>query len=264
MNVDRMSIAQIKTWLAQAGPEDVKAAWPILQQDGRKGVQLLLEKWQKEMERQRHKLERWQKLIAMESKLRQEGYCYIAGVDEVGRGPLAGPVVACAVILPSDFCLPDLNDSKQLSPSLRERLAEEIKNKALAYHAVFVGAEEIDRINIYRASQKAMVEAIGGLAIKPDYILTDAMPLPLSLPHEPVVKGDMRVASIAAASILAKVERDSWMKKQGELYPGYGFEQNMGYGTKAHWQAIRRYGLTPLHRRSFVNKRLPLGEVAGE
>lgn len=259
-----MSITQLKQWLELADEEEVERAWPFLEQDGRKGIRLLLEKWQKEKERRQQKLKRWQNLIALERKLRQEGYRYIAGVDEVGRGPLAGPVVACAVILPEAFCAPDLNDSKQLSPAMRERLAEEIKSKALSYHVAFVGAEEIDRINIYRASQQAMIKAIQGLSIQPDYVLTDAMPLPLFLPHQALVKGDSRVACIAAASILAKVERDRWMKKQGEKYPGYGFEQNVGYGTQTHWQAIRRYGLTPLHRRSFVSKRLNLGDVSRE
>lgn len=260
-----MSVAQLKEWFQTASRQEIEAVWPLLEQDQRKGVQQLLKQYNNQIRRQQEKLERWQQLLEMEKNLRKEGYKHIAGVDEAGRGPLAGPVVAAAVILSEDFMAIDLNDSKQLTPRVREHLAEEIKARAVSYHVAFVDAAEIDRINIYRASQKAMAQAVQGLSVTPDYVLTDAVPIPsISISQRSIVKGDARVACIAAASVLAKVERDRWMKEEACNYVHYGFEQNMGYGTKAHWEAIHQYGLTPLHRRSFVKNRLELKDVVDE
>lgn len=187
-----------------------------------------------------------------ETRLHEEGYRFICGVDEAGRGPLAGPVVAGAVILNPNVLIEGLNDSKQLSEKTRNRLAEQIKEKALAYSISFVSPEKIDEINIYQASKLAMIEAINTLSIHPDYILTDAMPLiGQVIPFEAIIKGDCKSASIAAGSILAKVARDEYMVKMASIYQGYGFEQHKGYPTKLHLAALNSLGITPIHRKSY-------------
>lgn len=185
-----------------------------------------------------------------------------AGCDEAGRGCLAGPVVAAAVILPVDYCHPLLNDSKQLNEKTKALLKEDIIEKALSYAIAEVSNEEIDAINILNASFLAMHRAIASLDVKPEMLLIDGNrfhPYP-ELPHVCMVKGDARFASIAAASVLAKTHRDDLMKKYSRLYPGYGWEKNAGYPTVYHRDAIRRQGPTPLHRRSFrlINDQLEL------
>ena len=181
-----------------------------------------------------------------------QGLHKIAGTDEAGRGPLAGPVVAAAVILNPNDTIEGLNDSKQLSEKQRLRLAIEIKARAMSWSIAFVSPAEIDTINIYQASRKAMLNAIHDLAIQPDAALTDAMPLPsLSIPHLPIIHGDCLSASIAAASILAKVARDAYMVEQDLLYPGYGFAKHKGYPTKEHIEALNRQGITPIHRLTY-------------
>lgn len=178
----------------------------------------------------------------------------ICGVDEAGRGPLAGPVAIGAVILPRDLILPGVDDSKKLSAKRRELLYDEILYSAIAYKVLLVSPEEIDRINIYQATKKGMLEAALSLQPLPDRILTDAMPLPNSpIPVQDYVKGDARVFAIAAASILAKVTRDRYMEEMDVLYPEYGFRSHKGYGSKEHIEAIRRHGPCPIHRRSFLH-----------
>ena len=180
-------------------------------------------------------------------------YQYIAGVDEVGRGPLAGPVVTAAVILDPANPITGLNDSKKLTERRREVLAEEIKERALAWSIGRAEVEEIDEINILQATMLAMCRAVEGLPIKADYLLIDGNRLPtnLSCPAEAVVKGDSRVEVISAASILAKVSRDREMVMMAEQYPGYGLEKHKGYPTRAHVAALNEIGVTPIHRRSF-------------
>lgn len=191
-------------------------------------------------------------MYEFENRLLAIGYQYICGVDEAGRGPLAGPVVAGAVILNPSVVIEGLNDSKQLTEKTRNRLSEEIKEKALAYSVAFISPEIIDEINIYQASKLAMIEAIKGLSIQPDYLLTDAMPLKEQLiPYEAIIKGDCLSASIAAGSILAKVSRDEYMKAIASIYPGYGFEQHKGYPTKQHLEALESLGVTPIHRKTY-------------
>ncbi len=176
----------------------------------------------------------------------------IAGVDEVGRGPWCGPVVAAAVILPVDYQLDELNDSKKLSESKRNRLAEAIKHQALAYAIAEATVEEIDQINILRATHLAMQRAIKALSIQPDEALVDGNSLPkLNIPAQAIIKGDGKIAAISAASIIAKVYRDELMVKLGQSYPQYGFENHKGYGTKAHLKALHDHGITPQHRKSF-------------
>jgi ribonuclease HII len=193
--------------------------------------------------------------VHLESELRAraEGYRLIAGVDEVGRGGLAGPVVAGAVIWDLEKGVPDgLDDSKKLTAKKRESLASEIKEGAIAFAVAEVSAAEIDRINILEASKKAMRLAIENLAVQPDYLLIDALELKtISLPQKAIIHGDAISASIAAASVVAKTYRDKLMLEMGEKYPGYGFAAHKGYGTKAHFDAIKRLGACDIHRKSF-------------
>lgn len=179
----------------------------------------------------------------------------ICGIDEAGRGPLAGPVVAGAVILPKDCEILFLNDSKKLSEKRREALFEEIKEKAAAWSVGVVGPDVIDEINILQATYQAMRQAISGLSIKPDLLLNDAVTIPeVEIGQVPIVKGDAKSVSIAAASIMAKVTRDRMMAEYDILFPQYGFAKHKGYGTAAHIAAIREYGPCPIHRRSFITR----------
>ena len=189
----------------------------------------------------------------LEHKYSLQGYTNICGVDEAGRGPLAGPVCAAAVILPLDIEIPGLNDSKKLSDKKRRELFPVICENAIAYGIAFADHREIDEINILQATYLAMERAIDQLPVKPDFALIDGnRAKDFGIPLETVVGGDGRSASIAAASILAKVTRDDYMLKMAEEYPGYGFEIHKGYGTKIHYEAIKEYGICEIHRRSFL------------
>ncbi|MDD4595163.1 MAG: ribonuclease HII [Candidatus Izemoplasmatales bacterium] len=187
-----------------------------------------------------------------ENDLYQRGLISVCGTDEAGRGPLAGPVVAGAVILNPNHVIEGLDDSKKLTQKKREELAIEIKKYALAYGIGYVFENEIDQINIYQASRKAMLKAINTLTISPDFILSDAMPLSTqSIPYLAIVKGDQLSASIAAASILAKVSRDEYMSLMDMKYPEYGFAIHKGYPTRAHLDALAKYGPCPIHRKTY-------------
>lgn len=192
-------------------------------------------------------------LYAHETRLLNSGYDYICGVDEAGRGPLAGPVVAAAVILKKDARIKGLNDSKKLTKKMRDKLVDEIKLNSEAVGVCFVSNEEIDTINILRATRQAMISAVENLKVTPDYVLIDAIDLQdyLKQPSEGIIKGDMLSASIAAASIIAKVTRDNYMDMIHKYYPEYGFNKHKGYPTKKHIEAIKRYGITPIHRKTF-------------
>lgn len=186
---------------------------------------------------------------------KDQGYQLICGVDEAGRGPLAGPVTAAAVILPEGYEIPGLNDSKQLTDKKRRELYPIIQEEALAYGIAFVDEKIIDEVNILNATFMAMKEAISQLSIKPDLALIDGNRVSdFGVEAIPVVKGDAKVASIAAASILAKVARDDYMEAMAEQYPEYGFEVHKGYGTKRHYAAIEEHGICPIHRRTFLKK----------
>lgn len=198
---------------------------------------------------------RQEKMKETEKRLKGEGYRFIAGVDEAGRGPLAGPVYAAAVILPEDVRLDGINDSKKLSPKKREELFEEITKKAISYAVYSVDEKKIDEINILRATHMAMNGAVLSLSQKPDYVIIDGNSISgMELPHETLVKGDAKSISIAAASILAKVSRDRYITKMAEIYPEYQFEKHKGYGTKEHIEAILKYGASPIHRKTFLKK----------
>lgn len=186
-----------------------------------------------------------------------DGFTYIAGVDEAGRGPLAGPVYAAAVILGEDFFIEGLNDSKKLSEKKREELFDIICEKAVAYNIYSVDEKRIDEINILNATHEAMNGAVDGLSVSPDYVLIDGNSIKgMDIPYETVVKGDAKSVSIAAASILAKVSRDRFICEMAEKYPEYGFEKHKGYGTAAHNEAILKYGPCSIHRRTFLKKLL--------
>ena len=193
----------------------------------------------------------------IENTLHARGLKYIAGVDEAGRGPLAGPVYAAAVILPESAFIAGINDSKKLSEKRREELFDVITETALAYSIFSIDEKRIDEINILNATFEAMNGAVNNLKIKPEYVLIDGNRINgITLPHETVVKGDSKSISIAAASILAKVSRDRYITEIAKQYPEYGFEKHKGYGTAAHTEAILKYGPCPIHRRTFLKKLL--------
>ena len=191
-------------------------------------------------------------MFAYERSLRERGAWLIGGMDEAGRGPLAGPVVAAAVIMPSDDPIEGVNDSKQLSEKKRERLYDEIIARAIDYKISAVSEKVIDEINILNATKRAMAECVEGFAISPHVVLVDAVKLSLEVPTVSIIKGDALSYSIAAASILAKVYRDRLMLAYDEQYPEYGFARHKGYGTREHIEALRKYGPCPIHRRTFI------------
>lgn len=199
-------------------------------------------------------VERLNKLKEFENKLYKDGIKYIAGIDEAGRGPLAGPVVIGCVIMPQDSFIEYVNDSKKVSETKREMLYDKIKNEAIAWSTGIVWQNEIDEINILNATKKALTMAIDNLKVKPDKIIVDALDKieTRGIPYISVIKGDAKIYSISAASIIAKVTRDRIMREYDEIYPEYGFSGHKGYGTAKHIQAIKEYGICPLHRRSFV------------
>ena len=198
---------------------------------------------------------RLDKMLEYERALYAKGYEFVCGIDEAGRGPLCGPVVAAAVILKKDDHIEGVNDSKKLAEKKREELFEIIKERAVAWSVGIVDEETIDRINILEATRLAMKKAVEGLSVKPDYALVDAeKKVPIDVPYSPIIKGDALSESIAAASIIAKVTRDHMIIELDKEYPEYGFAKNKGYGTKEHTEAILKYGLCKAHRRSFCKK----------
>lgn len=207
-------------------------------------------------ERLKKQQERLKEMKAQETELHRQGYVNIAGVDEVGRGPLAGPVVAAAVVLPEDFDVLGIDDSKKLSEKRREELFDVILEKAVAWGIGMADHSTIDEINILQATKLAMKDAIADLSGKLegiDYVIFDAVKInDLKLPQEAVIKGDSKILAVAAASIVAKVTRDRMMVAYAEEYPGYGFEKNKGYGTKQHYEGIARQGICPIHRKTFL------------
>ncbi|MCH6267103.1 MULTISPECIES: ribonuclease HII [Neobacillus] len=246
----RLSIAEIEEQLNNVNADN-DPFLISLEGDERKGVQTCLARWKKQRAQEKGLAEKFFEMTAFERKYRGQGFQYIAGVDEVGRGPLAGPVVSAAVILPTDFFLPGIDDSKKLSEKKRLEFDEIIRREALAFSVAMVHAPEIDEINIYQATKKAMKSAIADLGTNPDVVLIDAMKLDTPYLTESIIKGDAKSISIAAASIVAKTARDSLMKEISGQFPQYGFQENAGYGTKEHLLAIDKYGITPYHRKSF-------------
>lgn len=221
------------------------------EQDERSSVKVYVLSARKRLEAMHKELERTEHMKFYEYQYAAAGY--LCGIDEVGRGPLAGPVVAGAVILPKDCDILYLNDSKQLSEKKREELYDIIMEKAIATGIGFSSPERIDEINILQATYEAMREAIDKLSLKPDLLLNDAVTIPgVSIKQVPIIKGDAKSISIAAASIIAKVTRDRLMSKYAEIFPQYGFADNKGYGSAAHIAALKQYGPSPIHRNNFI------------
>ena len=198
--------------------------------------------------------ERLKNLKLIEKDLHQKGFRQICGIDEAGRGPLAGPVVVAGVIMKEDSMIEGVNDSKKVSEKKRELLYDKIIDEAIAYQVAIIGQDVIDEINILNATKKGVTKVVEELSIKPDLIIIDALEHidTKGIPYEAIIKGDAKCYSIAAASIIAKVTRDRIMRQWDEIYPQYGFSKHKGYGTAMHIQAIKEYGLTPIHRRSFT------------
>ena len=219
--------------------------------DGRAGVQAAISKRKRELQKQVDEDLRLEKMLAYEKELYAQGIDLIAGVDEVGRGPLAGPVVAAAVILPKACKIPGLNDSKKIPKSKHKEIYEAVLQNAIAIGIGVKDNQVIDQVNIYEATKLAMMEAIGQLEPQPQHLLIDAMKLDLPISQTSIIKGDANSLSIAAASIVAKVTRDQMMEEFDCEYPGYDFTQNAGYGTANHLAGLDKLGVTPIHRRSF-------------
>ncbi|MDY2699484.1 MAG: ribonuclease HII [Suilimivivens sp.] len=242
---------EIKEILQAASLNELPAFISTYEKDTRSGVVALVNKAKKRLEDYEKELLRTEKLKEYEKKY--SSFSYICGIDEVGRGPLAGPVVAGAVILPKDCDILYLNDSKKLSEKKREELYDIIMEKAISTGLGFIAPQRIDEINILQATYEAMREAIGKLNPTPDLLLNDAVHIPgVPIKQVPIIKGDAKSISIAAASIIAKVTRDRLMVKYDEIYPEYGFASNKGYGAQMHIDALRKFGPTPIHRRSFI------------
>ena len=244
-------ISVIKEELQAASYKELPLFISKYETDERSGVAALVKKARKQIDDYEKELLRTEGMKEYEKKYGE--YSYICGIDEVGRGPLAGPVVAGAVILPRDCDILYLNDSKQLSEKKREELNDIILEKAVATGIGVISPERIDEINILQATYEAMRQAIGNLSVKPDLLLNDAVTIPkVEIPQVPIIKGDAKSISIAAASIIAKVYRDRLMVQYDEIFPGYGFAGNKGYGSQTHMDAIRTLGPTPIHRRTFI------------
>ena len=249
------SIGEIKALLQAADLKGLPAFINTYKEDERAGVASLVEKAKKQLNAYEKELARTEKMKSFEKEY--ASYSYICGIDEVGRGPLAGPVVAGAVILPKDCDILYLNDSKQLSEKKREELYDVIMEKAVSTGLGFVSPERIDEINILQATYEAMREAIAKLSPQPDLLLNDAVTIPkVAIRQVPIIKGDAKSISIAAASIIAKVTRDRLMVQYDSVFPEYGFASNKGYGAAAHIEALRKYGPTPIHRKSFIKNLL--------
>lgn len=244
-----LSIAAIKEQLQEIQSlEDQR--WAAIRADSRKGVQAAVKSWERNYQLDLGLRERQIQMMSFEEELKSKGRLAIAGIDEVGRGPLAGPVVAAAVILPTEIPFLPVNDSKQLSAKKREQLYDQIM--AIADVGIgLVSPETIDAVNIYEGTKLAMMQAIANLQQEPDSLLIDAMKLPLPVEQQSIIKGDAKSVSIAAASIVAKVYRDRLMTEYALQYPHYGFEKNSGYGTQLHLAGLDSHGITPIHRKTF-------------
>lgn len=244
-------IAEIKEKFSAVKVDGLPELISVYEADERSGVQSVVAAARKRISAYEKEILRIEGMKRYEREY--EGYSYICGIDEVGRGPLAGPVVAGAVILPKDCSLLYLNDSKKLSEKKREELYLEIMETAVAVGIGYNAPVRIDEINILQATYEAMREAVNSLSVKPDLLLNDAVTIPgIKVRQVPIIKGDAKSISIAAASIVAKVTRDRLMVQYDEVYPMYGFSSNKGYGAQAHIDALKKYGPCPIHRKSFI------------
>lgn len=244
-------IALIKLEFMQAKEEQLPELFHKYETDERSGVVTICNQYRNRLTAKQDELKRLDAMKEYERKY--SDYNYICGIDEVGRGPFAGPVIACGVILPKDCNILYINDSKQLSEKKREELYDEIISQAVAFGIGSVPPNQIDEMNILQATYEAMRKAISNMKVKPDILLNDAVTIPgVDIKQVPIIKGDAKSISIAAASIVAKVTRDRLMIAYDKVFPGYDFAGNKGYGSAKHIEAIKKLGLTPIHRRSFV------------
>lgn len=251
MTEKKQSISAIREIFAAASETELPALYLEYEEDSRSGVQNLIQKYQKQEEALKKERERTEQMKIYEHKYEDLGW--ICGIDEVGRGPLAGPVVAGAVILPRDSKILHLNDSKQLTAKKRDELYDVIMREAVTVGIGYASPARIDEINILQATYEAMREAISKLSVKPDVLLNDAVKIPqVDIRQVPIIKGDAKSVSIAAASIIAKVTRDRLMEEYDKVLPGYGFASNKGYGSAEHIAALKEIGPSPIHRQSFI------------
>ena len=255
-----LSVAELRARFVDAARPLSEECEAALEADPRAGAREVLRLVRKRRAENRAEGQRLRHLLRYEGELWEGGVVHVAGVDEAGMAPLAGPVVAGACILPRDYRPRGIDDSKQLDRRARERLAEDIRRNACCFAVARAEVHEIDGINIYRAGLLALTRAVRGLAIRPEHVLVDARKLPeLGIAHTPIVHGDALSLTIAAASILAKTARDALMAEQDLLHPGYGFARHKGYPTAEHFEALKRLGACPIHRRSFQPVREALG-----
>ncbi len=251
--MEKLSISEIRTCFQEADEQKEEQLIRRFARDSRAGVIALVRKAERHLEALAAERVRLEQMRGYEHKY--EGFGLVCGVDEAGRGPLAGPVVAGAVILPKDCEILYLNDSKKLTPARREMLYDEIMEKAISVGVGIVGPVRIDEINILQADYEAMCEALGQLTVMPATLLNDAVTIPqVKIRQIPIIKGDAKSLSIAAASVIAKVTRDRIMDEYDDVYPEYGFALHKGYGTANHIAAIKKYGPTPIHRKTFIRK----------
>jgi len=247
------SVAEIKARLIRTHGDELFALLGALEQDARSGVRAAVAAARRRALARETESRRLSELYALESQLGEDGFVCVAGVDEVGRGALAGPLTAGACVLPTDPRIDGLNDSKRLSALRRAALAETIKHVAICWAVGHATPNEVDSLGVTVALRRAMSRALAGLAIEPDHVIVDGLPMGVATTETAVVKGDSKVAAVAAASILAKVTRDAMMVELAMDHPQYGFDVNKGYGTPDHMWAITRVGLSPIHRRSFCS-----------
>lgn len=244
---------EIKKILAETPLDELLNKLELFKDDERVGITKLVSQYEKKYSAYIEELERLERISAFENELRLKGYKLIGGIDEVGRGPLAGPVVTAVVILPVDCKILGINDSKKLSAKKREELSELIKNEAIAYSFGSASPAEIDEINILQATYRAMRKAISSLAVKADFIIADAVTIPeIDVPQRGIIHGDAKSITIGAASIIAKVERDAMMDEYDKVFPEYSFAKNKGYGSAEHIMSLKKYGPCPIHRSSFI------------
>lgn len=249
--MSQCSVEECRKRLARASGVELASLIDAYGSDARQTVKAAVKMATRRLQRERVEHARLRCLLDLENTLRQQGLAHIAGVDEVGRGALAGPVTAAAVILPPGVLIEGLDDSKRLSPARRVQVGEQVKRTAIALAIAHVPAHVIDGVGMTVAVRTVMVRALTRLNPVPDHVITDGLRVGLPMPETPVVKGDAKVAAVAAASVIAKVARDTLMVQYEEPYPGWGFAGHKGYGSASHLEAIHRLGLSPIHRRSF-------------
>jgi ribonuclease HII len=259
-DVPGLPVSELRARLVSKGEPLSEACQEALSRDARAGAQEVLRQVLRRRRENRAEGQRLRQLLRYEGELWEKGLVHVAGVDEAGMAPLAGPVVAGACILAHDYRPRGIDDSKQLDRSERERLAADIRRNAIAWATARAEVEEIDSLNVYQAGLLALVRAVRGLGAAPEHVLVDARKLPqLGIPHTPIIHGDALSLTIAAASILAKTTRDALMHDLDAIHPGYGFARHKGYPTPEHFQALGRLGACPIHRRSFAPVRQALG-----